>query len=55
MTHQKKKIITELEGVLKSNKDFLHDIWLFGSQTDVISDVDIIVVYKRLRKIIFSN
>ena len=55
MIHQKKKIINELEEVLKSNCILLDDIWLFGSQTDAVSDVDIIVVYKKLKKIIFSK
>ena len=55
MIHQKKKIISELEEVLKSNNILLDDIWLFGSQTDAVSDVDIIIVYKKLKKIIFSK
>ena len=49
MIHQKKKIISELEEVLKSNNILLDDIWLFGSQTDAVSDVDIIIVYKKLK------
>ena len=51
---KKKNYKVELEEVLKSNNILLDDIWLFGSQTDAVSDVDIIIVYKKLKKIIFS-
>ena len=41
-----KIIIKELNQILKNNK-FISDIWLYGSIDDEISDLDLILVYKK--------
>ena len=47
MSISKKIIIQNLKDILKKNK-FIFDIWFYGSFKDRISDIDIIIVYKKL-------
>jgi hypothetical protein len=42
-------ILSELDVVLKDNKN-IYDIWVYGNLTDIISDLDLIIVYKDLKK-----
>ena len=49
MSISKKIIIQNLKDILKKNK-FIFDIWFYGSFKDRISDIDIIIVYKKLPK-----
>ena len=52
----KKIIIKELNQILKKNNKFISDIWLYGSIDDEISDLDLILVYKKKPiKINFSS
>ena len=48
----KRKIILELEKILDNNQ-FIYDIWLYGSISDRISDLDLLVIYKNNPKKIF--
>ena len=48
----KRKIILELEKILNNNK-FISDIWLYGSISDRISDLDLLIIYKNNPKKIF--
>ena len=51
----KRKIILELEKILDNNQ-FIYDIWLYGSISDRISDLDLLVIYKNNpKKNIFSQ
>ena len=47
MSISKQTIIKNLKLILKKNK-FIFDIWFYGSFKDRISDVDIIIIYKKL-------
>jgi hypothetical protein len=52
---KKKEIILELNKLLENN-NFIHDIWLYGSLDDNISDLDLIVLYNsKPKKIILSK
>lgn len=42
-------ILSELDIILKDNKN-IYDIWVYGNLTDIISDLDLIIVYKNLNK-----
>ena len=51
----KKKIKKILKHFLESNKS-IDDIWMYGNFTDNISDLDLIVVYKKIPvKLTFPN
>ena len=51
----KKKIKKILKHFLESNKS-IDDIWMYGNFTDNISDLDLIVVYKKIPvKFTFPN
>ena len=53
--NKKKKIHKILNKVISDNK-FIYDIWVYGNFTDNISDLDLIIIYKKNPKeIIFSN
>ena len=52
----KKKIIKEIFNKLEIHKDKIQDIWMYGNFNDKISDIDLIIVYKKIPpKITFSN
>ena len=52
----KKKIIEELSKILKKNRKYISDIWLYGTISDQISDLDLIILYKnRPFQIILPN
>jgi len=44
-----KIIISKLEQIIKDNNE-LSDIWVYGSITDKVSDLDLIFVYKFLKR-----
>ena len=46
---EKKKIISELRNVLNRNPS-VSDIWLYGSLDDKISDLDLLILYKKKPK-----
>jgi len=46
---EKKKIISELRNVLNRNSS-VADIWLYGSLDDKISDLDLLILYKKKPK-----
>ena len=52
MNSIKKKIFFDLKKIIKEN-NFVDDIWVYGSLSDTISDIDLIVVYKSAPKKIF--
>ena len=43
----KNNILSDLDIILKDNKN-IYDIWVYGNLTDIISDLDLIIVYKNL-------
>ena len=51
----KKKIFLDLKKIIKE-KSFIDDIWVYGTLSDTISDIDLIIVYKGVpKKIIFPK
>ena len=48
----KRKIFLELEKILNNNQ-FISDIWLYGSISDRVSDLDLLIIYKNNPKKIF--
>ena len=51
---KKKKIFFDLKKIIKEN-NFVDDIQVYGSLSDTISDIDLIVVYKITPKKIFFS
>ena len=51
----KRKIILELKKILDSNQ-FISDIWLYGSISDKVSDLDLLIIYRNNpKKILFPK
>lgn len=46
MNKKKNEIIKELKSLIKNN-NFIKDIWLYGNFKDQVSDLDILILYKK--------